>query len=61
MYKRPCLDLFLFEVSKIADVHLFTASIKEYADQIISELDPQKCIFVKKLYRDVGIFFSLTL
>ena len=61
MYKRPYVDLFLCEVSKIADVHMFTASIKDYADQIISELDPEKRIFVKRLYRDVGILIKLTL
>ena len=32
VYKRPNVDLFLKEVSKIADVHIFTASQKSYAE-----------------------------
>ncbi|TNV87554.1 hypothetical protein FGO68_gene11684 [Halteria grandinella] len=52
VYKRPYLDQFLTELSKISDVHLFTASNKDYADQIISVLDPQSVIFKKRFYRD---------
>lgn len=32
VYKRPHLDLFLTELLKVADVSLFTASKKDYAD-----------------------------
>ena len=32
VYKRPNVDQFLLDLSKIADVHIFTASQKDYAD-----------------------------
>ncbi len=53
MHKRPHLEYFLSELIKIADVHLFTASKKEYAEQILSVLDPTKLIFKKRLFREV--------
>ena len=50
--KRPYLDHFLSEISKIADIYLFTSAEKEYADQILEYLDPLDTIFKKKFYRD---------
>ena len=32
VYKRPHLDYFLGELSKTADVHIFTASSRNYAE-----------------------------
>ena len=52
MYKRPHLEYFLGELGKIAEVHLFTASHKEYAEQITEVIDKGKVI-QKKFFRDV--------
>ncbi len=40
VYKRPHLEFFLSELVKIAEVSLFTASKKDYADQILAIIDP---------------------
>lgn len=50
--KRPFLDNFLAEVSKIADIYLFTSAEEEYVNQILEYLDPFDRIFKKKFYRD---------
>lgn len=50
--KRPHLDSFLSKISKIVNPYIFTASEPEYANQIISYLDPLGTIFVGKFYRN---------
>lgn len=32
VYKRPHLEYFLSEISKFAEIMIFTASMKDYAD-----------------------------
>lgn len=49
---------FLKEVNKYFDVGIFTASVKEYADAVISFLDPDKKLFKYKLYRNNCINFN---
>lgn len=44
------MEYFLNEVTKIADVMVFTASLKDYADQILDVIDP-KCMINKRFYR----------
>lgn len=48
---RPYLSRFLKNVSKSWEVVVFTASIKDYADKILNEIDPQGYVS-KRLYRD---------
>lgn len=50
--KRPHLDAFLAKISNITQPYIFTSSSEEYADQIISFLDPLGKIFVHKFFRD---------
>lgn len=51
--KRPFVDKFLAEVSaRYAEVHVFTASQQNYADQVLDKLDPNGTIFTKRWYRD---------
>ena len=53
MFKRPHLDTFLTELHKIADVSVFTAGMKQYADTILEQIDPHHLI-KKRFYRDVS-------
>ena len=48
--KRFGLDSFLFEMSKIYEIVLFTASQKLYADKVMDLIDPKKRI-AHRLYR----------
>lgn len=48
--KRFGLDAFLFEMSQLYEIILFTASQKLYADKIIDQIDPKKRI-AHRLYR----------
>ena len=36
VFKRPHLEFFLQELYKFADVHIFTAGMKDYADAILA-------------------------
>lgn len=48
---RPgCFD-FLREISKIYDIAIFTAAMKDYADNILDILDPDKNLIKYRLYR----------
>lgn len=47
---RPYAIKFIFEVSQYYEIVIFTASIQEYADPILNDIDPQKCIS-HRLYR----------
>eukprot|EP00347_Sterkiella_histriomuscorum_P016946 403351246 len=44
VYKRPYLDTFLKDLSKMGQISIFTAGTQEYADPIIDEIDPQGLI-----------------
>lgn len=52
--KRPFVEDFLEEISLFFNVHVYTAGEKDYADIILSYLDPKNKI-QKKLYRNVRI------
>ena len=51
---RPFLKEFLERLSKIFELVIFTASIKEYADKVIDYIDPDGYI-KRRFYRDVSI------
>jgi len=48
---RPYVYEFLREMSKIYTIYIFTASIKEYANPLLNELDKNNVI-TKRLYRE---------
>lgn len=58
--KRFGLDAFLFEMSQLFEIIVFTASQKQYADKVVAEIDPKKrisyvlnrdhCIIINKAY-----------
>lgn len=49
--KRPHVDQFLEKVSKLYEVVIFTAGIKNYASPLLNKLDPNKYISYR-LYRE---------
>ncbi|OMJ90753.1 hypothetical protein SteCoe_6830 [Stentor coeruleus] len=49
---RPGLMEFLRKVLKFFEVVVYTASAKEYAEQVINKLDPQRKMLKYRLYRD---------
>jgi TFIIF-interacting CTD phosphatase-like protein len=52
-YKRPFLDLFLQEIStRYAQIHVFTAASKGYADAVLDKLDPNGTVFTKRWYNE---------
>lgn len=55
VFKRPYLDYFLSIISKWYHLVIFTASLKEYADPVVTWLDNGKKIFKKRLFRNVNI------
>ena len=58
IFVRNGVNEFLKEVNKYFDVGIFTASVKEYADAVISFLDPQNKLFKYRLYRNNCINFN---
>ena len=48
---RPYFNEFLLKMSKLFDIYIFTASIKEYAEPLLIKLD-KKNLIKKKLYRE---------
>ncbi|KAJ3442527.1 nuclear lim interactor-interacting factor-related [Anaeramoeba flamelloides] len=50
--KRPNLEQFLEECAKLFEVVIFTAGIKEYADQVLDQIDPENSFISHRLYRD---------
>ena len=58
IFLRNGVKEFLEEVSKYFDVGIFTASAQEYADAVISFLDPEKKLIKYKLYRNNCIDFN---
>lgn len=55
---RPYTKEFLTFAKERFNVILFTAGIKEYADQIIEKIDPMNEYFVMRLYRESCIEFQ---
>lgn len=51
MKKRPYVDEFLEEMSKIYELIIFTSSMAEYADRIIDLIDPLKRVSFR-LFRE---------
>ena len=58
IFIRNGVNEFLNEVSKHFDVGIFTASVKEYADAVISFLDPDNKLIKYRLYRNNCISFN---
>ena len=58
IFVRNGVHEFLEEVNKYFDVGIFTASVKEYADAVISFLDPENKLIKYKLYRNNCINFN---
>lgn len=58
VYFRPGVFEFLNEASKHFQLGIFTASHKDYADAVISTLDPTGALFSFKLYREQCISFG---
>lgn len=52
---RPHVEKFLKEMSQQWEIVVFTAGLKDYADWILNELDPQRYIS-RRLYRDSCTF-----
>ena len=50
--ERPYVREFLNDISKIADIYLFTTGIKEYAHAIVNYLDPSGTMFKAIYSRD---------
>ena len=48
---RPFCLQFLEEMSKIFEIVIFTAALKDYADSILDILDPNKTLIKYRLYR----------
>lgn len=58
IFIRNGVNEFLNEVSKHFDVGIFTASVKEYADAVISFLDPENRLIKYRLYKNNCINFN---
>eukprot|EP00992_Anisonema_acinus_P008728 TRINITY_DN4868_c0_g1_i1.p1 TRINITY_DN4868_c0_g1~~TRINITY_DN4868_c0_g1_i1.p1 ORF type:complete len:255 (+),score=32.01 TRINITY_DN4868_c0_g1_i1:83-847(+) len=50
--KRPFVDEFLSRVSQMFEVVVFTASLPEYADRVMDELDPYGTRIHHRLFRE---------
>jgi CTD small phosphatase-like protein 2 len=55
---RPYALTFLKNLGSKYEIIAFTASIEEYANQVIDFLDPQGTIFKHRLYRDHCVTFE---
>ena len=51
IFLRPGVKLFLENLSKFFEIGIFTASVSEYADEVIKFLDPENNFIKFKLYR----------
>ena len=49
---RPYSREILYKLSKIYEIIIFTASSKQYADKVISLLDPEEKIISHRFYRE---------
>ena len=52
IFLRPGVKLFLENLSKFFEIGIFTASVSEYADEVIKFLDPENNFIKFKLYRN---------
>ncbi|KAK9173069.1 hypothetical protein cmbei_4003240 [Cryptosporidium meleagridis] len=52
VYYRPFLKFFLQNASKLGSICVFTASTKEYAEQVINSIDPTQDLIKYKLFRE---------
>lgn len=52
VYYRPFLRFFLKNASRLGSLCVFTASTKEYAEQVISSIDPNQEFVKYKLFRE---------
>eukprot|EP00667_Euglena_gracilis_P015085 EG_transcript_15687 len=50
--KRPCLEEFMKRVSQLFEVVVFTASLAEYADPLMDELDVDGHLVQHRLFRE---------
>lgn len=55
---RPHLIEFLEETSRFYELHVFTSSVKEYADMVIKTFDPESRFFKRRLYRSETSLFD---
>ena len=55
VHRRPYLDTFLDAVSNWYHLAIYTASIREYADVVVSWIDNGRHLFKKRLFRKVDI------
>jgi len=51
VYKRPNLEQFLYTLSEIADLYLYTSSNEDYANEILNKIDTNHVI-KNKFYRN---------
>ena len=58
IFLRNGVKKFLEEICKYFEVGIFTASVKEYADAVISYLDPENKLIKFRLYRNNCINFK---
>lgn len=54
--KRPNLDIFLKEITKRFETHIFTAAMEVYAAPLLDELDPKGDMFRGRFYREHCFF-----
>ncbi|OII72152.1 NLI interacting factor ctd-like phosphatase [Cryptosporidium ubiquitum] len=52
VYYRPFLKFFLKNASKLGKICVFTASTREYAEQVINSIDPTHDLIKYKLFRE---------
>jgi CTD small phosphatase-like protein 2 len=48
---RPYLQDCLEKLSQLYELVVFTAGVQEYADKILDQIDPERTIFKKRMYR----------
>ena len=60
VFKRPALDEFLVEASKVADLVLYTSAVEGYASEIVRGIDPTGTTFISILSRQHCRFLQHT-
>lgn len=58
MKRRPHLVEFLTEANQLFEVVLFTASQREYADELLKIIDPARRLLRYRLYRDSCLYVN---